>query len=136
MRPVLLDTGIIYALFDKRDRWHGEAKKLLTGDGNEFLIPVTTLPEVAYLLETRFKEPVSGRLVDWVVQQRLAVEALLPQDMRRMSHLMTTYPSLGFVDASVVAIAERVFVETIATTDRRHFAPIRPSHVEQFTLVP
>ena len=49
---------------------------------------------------------------------------------------MRTYEWLGFVDATIVAIAERLKVRTLATTDRRHFAAIRPSHVERFTLVP
>lgn len=50
-----------------------------------------------------------------------------------MTLLMAKYPDLGFVDSSVVAIAERLIIGTIATTDRRH---LRPSHVERFTLVP
>jgi uncharacterized protein len=37
---------------------------------------------------------------------------------------------------SFAAIAERVGVDTLATLDRRHFAPIRPRHTPSFTLVP
>jgi hypothetical protein len=44
--------------------------------------------------------------------------------------------SLGGSDASVIAIAERLSITTIMTTDRRHFAAVRPSHVEAFTLLP
>lgn len=43
---------------------------------------------------------------------------------------------LGFVDAAVVAVAERLDVVEIATIDRRHFAAIRPRHVGAFTLLP
>jgi len=43
---------------------------------------------------------------------------------------------LGGSDASVIAIAERLSITTIMTTDRRHFAAVRPSHVEAFTLLP
>jgi predicted nucleic acid-binding protein len=53
-----------------------------------------------------------------------------------MTLLMAKYPDLGFVDSSVVAIAERLIIGTIATTDRWHFTAVRPSHVERFTLVP
>jgi predicted nucleic acid-binding protein len=49
---------------------------------------------------------------------------------------MDRYPDIGFVDASVVAIAERLRLRTIATTDRRHFGKIQPSHVKAFELVP
>jgi len=36
----------------------------------------------------------------------------------------------------IVAIAERLGLSTIATTDRRHFASVRPRHVAAFRLVP
>ena len=46
------------------------------------------------------------------------------------------YPAIGFVDASLVAIAERLQIEAIATTDRRHFESIRPKHTRTFRLLP
>jgi uncharacterized protein len=36
----------------------------------------------------------------------------------------------------VVAAAERLGVTTIATTDRRDFSVVRPSHTPSFELVP
>jgi uncharacterized protein len=38
--------------------------------------------------------------------------------------------------ASLIAIAERLGIDTIATLDRRHFTVVRPAHVEAFTLLP
>jgi predicted nucleic acid-binding protein len=49
---------------------------------------------------------------------------------------METYADLGFVDTTVVAIAERLRVPSIATTDRRHFSTVRPAHRDRFVLVP
>jgi hypothetical protein len=43
---------------------------------------------------------------------------------------------LGTVDASVVALAERLAASTIATFDHRHFGVVRPRHIPSFTLVP
>jgi predicted nucleic acid-binding protein len=43
---------------------------------------------------------------------------------------------LGAVDASVIAAAERLGVREVATLDRRHFAAVRPQHVDAFTLLP
>ena len=43
---------------------------------------------------------------------------------------------LGTVDASVIALAERLGVTTIATLDWRHFTVVRPRHVEAFRLLP
>jgi uncharacterized protein len=43
---------------------------------------------------------------------------------------------LGGTDASLVAIAERLNITTIATLDRRDFTVVRPRHVDAFTLLP
>ena len=49
---------------------------------------------------------------------------------------MAEYPDVGFVDASIVATAERLRITAMATIDRRHFASIRPRHTAAFTLLP
>jgi predicted nucleic acid-binding protein len=36
---------------------------------------------------------------------------------------------LGFVDASIVAMAERLKLRALVTTDRRDFARVRPTHI-------
>ncbi len=43
---------------------------------------------------------------------------------------------LGTTDASVIALAERLGISEIATTDRRHFLVVRPRHVAALTLLP
>ena len=49
-----------------------------------------------------------------------------------MAELVETYADLplGAIDASVVALAERLGLTTVATLDRRHFTVVRPKHVE------
>lgn len=43
---------------------------------------------------------------------------------------------LGGVDPSLVAVAERLRLNTIATLDHRHFRAVRPKHVKAFKIVP
>lgn len=43
---------------------------------------------------------------------------------------------LGTSDAAVIALAERLDVDEIATLDHRHFRAVRPRHVKAFTLLP
>jgi predicted nucleic acid-binding protein len=43
---------------------------------------------------------------------------------------------LGILDASVVAVAERSGVTTVATANRRDFVVVRPRHVASFELLP
>ena len=59
-------------------------------------------------------------------------------DYERCIALVEQYADLGlgFVDASIVAVAERMGVVTLATLNHRDFRGVRPSHVEAFDLVP
>jgi predicted nucleic acid-binding protein len=59
-------------------------------------------------------------------------------DLRRCRELQERYADLrlGVVDASVVALLERMREDTVATLDHRHFAVVRPAHVEALTLLP
>lgn len=43
---------------------------------------------------------------------------------------------LGFVDASLVAIAERLRIGSILTVDRTHFSLVRPRQCRSFRLYP
>jgi len=43
---------------------------------------------------------------------------------------------MGTVDASVIALAERLRLDVVATLDRRHVTIIRPNHVRSLELLP
>jgi predicted nucleic acid-binding protein len=134
--PLLLDTGVLYALADADDAWHERARHCVESTRNLLLVPVTVLPEIAYLLHARLGPRAERALVASVASGELAVEGLHRTDIERCLALLDEYPEIGFVDASLVAIAERLRLRTLATTDRRHFAAIRPRHVKAFELVP
>lgn len=55
-----------------------------------------------------------------------------------MAELVETYSSLplGTSDASVIALAERLAINEVATLDHRHFAVARPRHTASLTLLP
>ncbi len=74
----------------------------------------------------------------WVVDGDLSVDDLTTRDTGAIIELMEQYADngLGGVDASLVAVAERLELDTIATLDQRHFRVIRPKHVDTFKIVP
>lgn len=134
--PLVVDTGVLYALADSDDRWHARAVELLEQCGDILLAPITVLPEACYLLATRLGARAEQSLLASVAAGEIAVDHLGPEDLSRASEIMVRYPSIGFVDATVVALAERLKVTAIATTDRRHFEAIRPKHCRTFRLLP
>ena len=134
--PLLLDAGVLYAMVDRSDAWHVRVVKYLKEANTDLLAPVTILPEAAYLVRTRLGVREELKLVEGFVNGGVAVEPLKTDDMTRAFEVMAKYPQLGFADSTIVAMAERLALSTIATTDRRHFSLVRPSHVKRFTLVP
>ena len=134
--PVVVDTGILYAAADVRDAWHLRARTWLEGTSDPLLVPVTVLPEVTYLLAARLGAKAERSFVASVAAGELGLEPVLKADMERCRALLDEYPQIGFVDASILAVMERLRVRILATTDRRHFAHVRPRHVRALDLLP
>ena len=134
--PLLGDTGVLYALADRSDAWHARVKAMFAANREPLLAPVTILPEVTYLVATRLGANAERAFLRSLVDGELTIEPLASDDLRRALEVLGDYADIGFVDATVIAMAERLKVKKIATTDRRHFTMVKPRHVAQFTLVP
>jgi predicted nucleic acid-binding protein len=134
--PLLLDTGALYALADADDSWHKRMRDFLESQRAPLLVPVTVIPETAYLLRSRLGPLAELRFAESLAAAELAVENLTSADVRRCAELLGTYDFLGYVDASVIAVAERLKLKALVTTDRRDFGRVRPRHVRAFDLLP
>lgn len=135
---LILDTGPLYASLDRRDRDHGRCRRLIEETDDALLIPSPVLPEVDYLVSERMgPAPMLALLAD-VERAAYLVEDLTRDDYPRVRELMDRYADqdLGFVDASVLAVVERLGERKVATLDRRHFSVVRPRHVEALELLP
>jgi predicted nucleic acid-binding protein len=66
------------------------------------------------------------------------VEDLQPPDYARLSELLVIYADLrlGFVDAAVLAVTERVGERQVATLDHRHFGVVRLAHTDALQILP
>ncbi len=133
---ILVDTGILYALADRRDGWHERARRWYERTPILLLVPVTVIPEVCYLMHRRLGAAAERAFVGSLAKGELETEALRAGDLARCDELLDRYAELGFVDLSVVAMAERLKISTIATTDRNHFSRVRPRHATAFRLLP
>lgn len=138
MPPILVDTGPLYAMADRDDDWHHRVVGFLERSRDTLVIPVTVVPEAAYLLAAHLGPEAERKLIQSVVSGEMAVEELTLQDLRRALELLRSYEEarIGFVDATVVAVAERLKISRILTTDRRDFSIVRPRHCKTFELLP
>jgi predicted nucleic acid-binding protein len=94
--------------------------------------------EASWLIESRLGPAAEAAFLASVVSGELTRVDLADADWQRYVVLIETYVDLGLglVDASVVAVAERVGITTLATLNRRDFTVVRPRHVEAFDLIP
>ncbi len=135
---VVADTGPLYALMDRSDTWHARVVAWWGERLRGVVVPVSVLPEVSYLLQTRIGPAAEQAFIRAVASGEFITEPLESEDIARALQLMQEYGDLplGFVDATVVATAERLGVREILTTDRRHFGVIRPLHANSLVLLP
>lgn len=135
---ILADTGPLYAAADQDDGRHADVRAFLERNSEPILVPATVLPEVCYFLDRHLGSAAEIRFMRSVMDGDLILEAVTAEDLPRCVEVMEQYADnrLGFVDASVVAVAERLNITRILTIDRRHFTVVRPRHVTAFELLP
>lgn len=136
--PVLVDTSALYALADANDVSHHEVLRYVTRVDDTLIAPVTVLSELDYLLTSRLGVGARVDVLRSIASNEFRLENLEPSDLRRAADIVERYADsdIGFVDASIVAISERLRIGRILTLDLRHFGLIRPKHLPAFQLIP
>ncbi len=135
---VVADTGALYALVDRSDKWHSAVVAWWGTRAGLVIVPAPVLPELCYLLQTRLGPRAEQAFLGAVAAGEFDIEALEADDYARVAALTSAYADLplGFTDAAVIAVAERIGTRDVLTTDRRHFGVVRPGHVKALRLLP
>lgn len=133
---LLLDTGILYAYYDRSDRWHARARRLLQGEHRGLILPAPVIPEVDHLLGARLGPGSRPVFYTGITKGHYLVVDLPREGYARVAGINRQFADLdlGFVDAAIVALAETLGLPRIATTDRRHFDPV--ARAFSLTLLP
>lgn len=135
---ILVDTGPLVALADSDDRDHARCVAAIGATTEPLVVPIMVVVETMYLVARNLGVGAEAAYLRAIERGEFGVEPVESADWSRIAELVETYADLrlGTADASVVTAAERLGVSTIATLDHRHFAVVRPQHVEAFTLIP
>lgn len=136
LAAAIVDTGPLLAAADQRDPYHGASVEQFSRSDLRFVIPAPVATEAAQLIGRRLGPGAEAAFHRAMVSQD--VESLTPDDYGRVAELVDQYADfpLGGVDASVVALAERLGTPTVLTLDRRHFPAVRPRHCDSLHLLP
>lgn len=116
---VVCDTGPLVAAVNRRDRDHAVSVSVLSRGGHTLLVPVTVMVEVDYLLRARISDQVARRFLGDVDAGRYVPAPITADVLHRAVEIDERHANvgLGLADASVVAVAESVTAEAIATVD-------------------
>ena len=136
--PLVVDTGPLLASLDRADPEHEACVDLLGTTTEDRVIPTLVLAEVDYWCDQRLGTSAWLSLLDDILGGAYRVEHPTPADLSRCRVLQAQYSDLqlGVVDASVIALLERLDEEKVATLDRRHFSVVRPVHTAGFRILP
>ena len=121
---ITLDTSALYATLNRYDRDHSRVQAILERERAIPVIPVAILGEIAYLVEDRLSRVAMVALVRDFRARRYQLDSG-ESDFDRVEELIERYADfpLGFVDAAVVACAER-HGGRVLTLDLRHFGAV------------
>jgi len=134
---LVLDTGPIVALLDADDPDHDRCVAL-ADEHRDLVVPSPVLVEVDYWVRKRLDIKVWRTFVEDLAGGAYRLESATVADVARAAELESQYDGLrlGFVDAAVIAVCERLDEDKVATLDRRHFSIVRPRHRATLHLLP
>lgn len=135
---LLVDTNIWLAAADRRSGQHDECAALLRNHRGELAAPVTVVAEASWLILDRLGTAAQSAYLRLITSKQLMPIDPTDTDWQRCAELAEQYASLrlDLIDASLVAVAERLKLTTLATLNHRDFAVVRPQHVDAFELLP
>ena len=134
---VVADTGFVVALLNQRDEHHNPVK-IVYAQQSLIILPQTVLAEVAYLVGQAAGISMVATFLRGLSTSRFQLTALTDSDVIRTAEILDQYADsrIDFVDATVMAMAERYGSTTVLTLDQRDFRLFRPQHCPSFELLP
>ena len=132
MTRFLCDSGPLIATFNKKESQHQRCVRLLAEWPGRLLVPEPVLGETCNFLRNNVPRGAAAeiRFLHAMLDERGDFDIIdpVPEDRRRAVELadrLATAP-VGYVDAMVIAIAERLRVPHIATIDYKMVGMMNP----------
>jgi len=135
---IIVDTGALFAAADRDDPDHSISGQVLLDHVGVMVVPVPVVIETSWLIESRLGSKAEAAFLHAVAAGELSRFDLGTSEWRRVAELVEQYADLGpgVVDASVVAVAEKLSTTTVATLNHRDFRVVRPSHCPALDIIP
>lgn len=132
----IVDSGPLLAVSNRADPDHAACRAVLEDTAMRLVVPALCVAEVTYLIGRRQGPATEAAFLQGL--EGFDVRAPGSDDWPRIGELVERYADfpLGGVDASVVALAERLETDLIITLDHRHFSAVATGDGGRFRLLP
>lgn len=135
---LLVDTNVWLAAADRRSDRHSDCAQVVRVHRGELASTVPVIAESSWLILDRLGADAQADYLRMITAGRLQTVDLTGADWSRCGELVNDYADLrlDLMDASIVAVAGRLGVTTIATLNHRDFTVVRPRHLDALELLP
>jgi hypothetical protein len=133
---VLVDTGAVIALLDRRDDWHPACSSALGDLRLPLITSEAVLTELFHLFGDSARE--TRTLWTFLRSGAVTIAPVSDVDLPRLNALMEKYQDrpMDFADATLVLLAERFLISRIFTVDHDDFETYRIGGRRPFEIVP
>ena len=135
---VIADTSFLVSLTNPLEQQHNACVNVARNLRQKIVVPITVLPEAAYFIAQRLSHRAMRAFVKQMQTPYWELENLDVNDLERVHQILSQYSDaqLDFVDATIIALSERLNADTVLTLDQRDFRIVRPRHISYFTILP
>ncbi|HEY4002717.1 MAG TPA: PIN domain-containing protein [Candidatus Xenobia bacterium] len=135
MRSVLIDTGPLVALLNRREARHRDCHDLFKSQSPRWITSEAVLTESLHFLPTLEYKLMALELVHSGVVKMLPTGL---EGLERISALMRRYADvpMDYADATLVDLADQMDVDEVFTLDRRGFHTYLVRGKKPFRLLP
>jgi predicted nucleic acid-binding protein len=131
---VVLDTSIVVAYMRRRDAEHERVRAWIDLLDDELVTSPLAVAEMDYFaqrLGPEFRDALWADLESGAYLVRWWADAL-----SETLSIARRHPEIGLTDASLVALAQRLRTDRVATLDHRHFRALTTPAGHPFTVLP
>lgn len=135
-RDTLLDAGALVAFLNPRDQWHGAVAAAWRDGATRCITTEAVVVEATHLVARGRGD--QARVLEALIGLDIPIVALHLPLHERCAHLMRRYADtpMDYADATLVALAERLDLTRVFTTDRKGFRTYRGARGVALEMIP
>ena len=117
MKPILIDSGPMIALFNRADRYFNASVQFMRSNKRPLVTSIANVTEAVYLLE--YSKQAQADYLKWIGSSTIIIEKIESVDLLDIHTLFEKYHDvpMDFADACIVYLAERLGTNEIVTID-------------------